>query len=90
MISAQNKRRTKKEQKTSGSGTFFFSPGSLIPALPVSPIISRCFPSLHLVNNSSGASGYQTIDCGDGGGVGGGGALKYSKTLRVWKSIFVV
>lgn len=71
MISAQNKRRTKKEQKTCGSGTFFFFPGSLIPALPVCPVISRCFPSLHLVNNSSGASGYQTIDCGDGGGGAG-------------------
>lgn len=64
---------------------WFFFPGSLIPALPVSPVISRCFPSLHLLNNSSGASGCQTIDFGDGGG-----ALKYAKTLRVWKSIFVV
>lgn len=66
MISAQSKRRTKKEQKTSG---MIFFPGSLIPALPVSPVISRCFPSLHLLNNSSGASGCQTIDFGDGGGL---------------------
>lgn len=83
MISAQSKRRTKKEQKTSG---MIFFPGSLIPALPVSPVISRCFPSLHLLNNSSGAYGCQTIDFEDVGG----GALKYAKTLRVWKSIFVV
>lgn len=73
--SEQEKDKERTEDEWKWNVFFFFSPGSLIPALPVSPVISRCFPSLHLVNNSSGASGYQTIDCGDGDGVGGGAGL---------------